>query len=320
MGRAADWLEDRSRRHNLNGLMKSLIIFSLTLLVSGCSLDQSLAIDSGSYVIENQGQEIEGTFSVPVVGLQVNRQTGKVTAFLRSGERYQIPYTARDNGDWPSGCPGNIYSQRMEVFDLGEDGPTAKILGLDSPILVRNCPADPYQLVLRQDGELGGASTACPYPETCLYFRPSESPSRSDNPCQDLTIKLEELEREKSAAESWADALARGYGPGVWYFSELERPIFHHSPQSESLESIVTELNSLFSEDSLPTILLKGESDLIVQVGVSDDLQLTQGMGSSGAQAYLQVVLYSLTSLPGIDCVDFDFVEGDHARPGIYCR
>lgn len=297
-----------------------IFITTLIILVSGCSLDRSLAIDAGSYAAESPGQEIKSPFPGQVLGLEVDRQEELVTVLLRSGQRIQIPFVARDRRDWPTGCPGNIYSQRMEVFDLELDDRAAEILELDSPILVRNCPADPYRLVLRQDGELGGSSTACPFPEVCRYFQPSEFIDQSANPCQDLALMLEELEREKNDSENWADALARGYGPGVWYFSEQERPLFHHSPQSESLESITAELNSLFSEDDLPTILLKGETDSIVQVGVSDDLQLTQRMGSSGAQAYLQVVLYSLTSLPGIDCVDFDIVEGDHASPGIYCR
>ena len=45
-----------------------------------------------------------------------------------------------------------------------------------------------------------------------------------------------------------------------------------------------------------------------------------QGIGSTGANEYLARVTLSLTSVPGIHSVDFDFAEGDHATPGKYDR
>jgi spore germination protein GerM len=47
---------------------------------------------------------------------------------------------------------------------------------------------------------------------------------------------------------------------------------------------------------------------------------LTQRMGSSGAQAYLASVTFTLTENPRIKKVNFIFEEGDHAMPGIYSR
>jgi spore germination protein GerM len=48
--------------------------------------------------------------------------------------------------------------------------------------------------------------------------------------------------------------------------------------------------------------------------------QVTQSMGSSGAQDYLASVTYSLTENRQIKKVNFIFEEGDHAVPGIYTR
>jgi hypothetical protein len=108
----------------------------------------------------------------------------------------------------------------------------------------------------------------------------------------------------------------------VWYFNPdgSPYPLFHHTPSQASLKGIAEELNALLAEEAAPQIILDGVESTTVRVRLTDDTALTQRMGSAGAQAYLQVVLYSLTSLPEIDCVDFDFVEGDHAQPGLYCR
>jgi hypothetical protein len=43
-------------------------------------------------------------------------------------------------------------------------------------------------------------------------------------------------------------------------------------------------------------------------------------MGSHGATSYINTVIYSITSIKDIDCIWFDFVKGDHAVPGEYCR
>lgn len=151
------------------------------------------------------------------------------------------------------------------------------------------------------------------------------SPTPAEDCCGDLEAvgyQIEELERQNAELESWSDQLVEGYGPGVWYFSPsgLFYPVFHHTPAETSLEGIAAELNQMLLDEVAPQIILAGQDGSTVRIQLSDDAALTQQMGSSGAQSYLQVVLYSLTSLPGIDCVDFDFQEGDHAQPGLYCR
>jgi len=154
---------------------------------------------------------------------------------------------------------------------------------------------------------------------------PTATDQLTDRPCPEaetLGYQVEELERRNTELQAWADQLAAGYGPGVWYFNPngTAYPLFHHNPADPSLEGIAAELNQMLSEEVAPQILLDGVEGSTVQIRLSDDAALTQRLGSAGAQAYLQVVLYSLTSLPEIDCVDFDFLEGDHAQPGLYCR
>ena len=55
-------------------------------------------------------------------------------------------------------------------------------------------------------------------------------------------------------------------------------------------------------------------------VKIADARYLTSGSGTEGANAYMAEVTFSLTELQGIKEVDFSFIEGDHARPGVYTR
>jgi len=57
-----------------------------------------------------------------------------------------------------------------------------------------------------------------------------------------------------------------------------------------------------------------------IYVKIADATYLTQEMGSSGAHMYLFEATYAYTELDGIEVVDFNFVEGDHAIPGTYTR
>jgi hypothetical protein len=47
---------------------------------------------------------------------------------------------------------------------------------------------------------------------------------------------------------------------------------------------------------------------------------LTLRSGSFGAAAYLADATFTMTSLDGIDRVNLDFPDGDHASPGFYSR
>jgi len=285
---------------------------------SGCSSQKNLTIKGGSYTVKNN-QEIGLLVPGPFIeAIEVEREQGVVVFSFRKGETLGIPFSPRKREDWPVGCPGNVYSQRMEIFDLTVDEKTGAILGLINPVLIRNCPENPYQLILREDGEIGGSFTACSSPAECLYFVPDQQGEMLS--CQGLELLVEELDREKSAVESWAEQLVDGYGPGVWYFNTAESPLFHHQPESLTLDAIVKELNELFRADRIPTIQVEGQTGSTIRVSISDHQLLTQGLESAGARGYLQVVLYSLASLPGIDCVDFQFPAGDHAQPGIICR
>lgn len=55
-------------------------------------------------------------------------------------------------------------------------------------------------------------------------------------------------------------------------------------------------------------------------VKIPDAEYLTQRMGTSGADEFMISSTFTLTELPDIRYVDFDFEIGDHASPGTYTR
>ena len=82
-------------------------------------------------------------------------------------------------------------------------------------------------------------------------------------------------------------------------------------------KEIVNGLNRTRSAASIEYVTQRGP---IVFPGVKDAERLTQQMGTTGACQYLAGVVLSLTSLPGVEVVHFDFPAGDHASPGFYTR
>jgi hypothetical protein len=55
-------------------------------------------------------------------------------------------------------------------------------------------------------------------------------------------------------------------------------------------------------------------------VTIPESTMLTQQMGTTGADEYLSVATFTLTEVETINYVHFEFIEGDHARPGTYNR
>jgi hypothetical protein len=72
--------------------------------------------------------------------------------------------------------------------------------------------------------------------------------------------------------------------------------------------------------DAPPKVKLLYVKKNIASVEVINAEYLTQRMGSSGAQAYIASVTFTLTENPQIKRVNFIFEEGDHAMPGTYSR
>lgn len=118
----------------------------------------------------------------------------------------------------------------------------------------------------------------------------------------------------------WADSMVKSLGQGIWYPGETVYPVFAKTVKTGNVEMLIEELNRKFRADKLPEVLYLGMENGKIQIGVSNDSQLTSGMGSSGAISYMNAVTFTLGSFPGVEQIEFKFEEGDHAAPGVYTR
>jgi hypothetical protein len=84
-----------------------------------------------------------------------------------------------------------------------------------------------------------------------------------------------------------------------------------------SVQNIIQLINTNY--DSIHIDFVKISHDTIY-IHIPNSQMLTERIGSTGAQMYMASATYSLTEIKGIKYVNFDFIEGDHAAPGVYDR
>ncbi len=153
-----------SNKPSANKLKATVLLpILIAMILSACRLNRWLPLESGVYS-PTSGAMTTGSIET----LQLNSESQVATFHLTDGSRIVVSISARDRTDWPSGCPANIGSSNMEVLDINEE--TLVIAGqrFDDPILVRNCPAEPEQIALREDGLMGGGGGACANISKCL--------------------------------------------------------------------------------------------------------------------------------------------------------
>ena len=142
-----------------------VLVFILGVSLTGCRFDGWLPLEPGVY-----GPTPRAMTSGAIETLQVNRDSQLATFHLADGSRTVVSFSSRDREEWPSGCPANIGSSIMEVLVINEETLVIAGLRFDHPILVRDCPAEPEQIALREDGLVGGGGSACANTGNCLHF------------------------------------------------------------------------------------------------------------------------------------------------------
>ena len=144
--------------------------------------------------------------------------------------------------------------------------------------------------------------------------------SQLEKAVQRLHIEKEMLAAKQNECDQWSKKIIANHGVGVWYIDEFTLPVFVKSMPNATVVDIIRELNQRYEKDRLPKLVFKKTVKRTAVISVDDVAYLTQQMGTHGATSYIQSALFSITSVAGIDCVLFDFKEGDHAIPGKYCR
>ena len=80
---------------------------------------------------------------------------------------------------------------------------------------------------------------------------------------------------------------------------------------------IIELLNKKYSGIKMKYVRMQGDT---IVTRIDDAMQLTQSIGTSGAESYLAEATFSLTEIPSIKAVKIEFEEGDHAMPGTFTR
>lgn len=83
------------------------------------------------------------------------------------------------------------------------------------------------------------------------------------------------------------------------------------------IDSIIKGLNYRFQDVTIEKVKLTNDT-LYAKIG--DSKYLTEQMGSTGSAAYIAETVVNITSVPGINYVNLDFKQGDHASPGVYAK
>ncbi len=141
--------------------------------------------------------------------------------------------------------------------------------------------------------------------------------SKKETPADDPV----ETFHEKTVLKSEDSVKYKNALAPIWeYDPDLEIPVKVREIDTETLtaQQLIDILN--FQNEGkvyLKYIELSGDT---LSVKIDNSTYLTQQMGTTGADSYLSVATYTLTELEYVNKVNFDFVEGDHARPGIYSR
>jgi histidinol dehydrogenase len=84
-----------------------------------------------------------------------------------------------------------------------------------------------------------------------------------------------------------------------------------------SAKNVIALINN--NDDSIHVDYIKTSHDTIY-VNIPNSEMLTARIGDTGAEMFMASTTFSLTELKGINYVNYNFKEGEHASPGVYDR
>jgi hypothetical protein len=153
---------------------KVIVAFAMLVecVLAGCAMNKQVEIEPGVYVVVPGPGEANKIAMRVIKQMEIDRDKRIMILTLLDNSKIHAEFVPRDRAEWPTGCPTNVASTRMEVLDIEGASLTIAQLTLSNPILVRDCPSDRVRVLLRQDGQIGGGGAACNWPLECVFFRP----------------------------------------------------------------------------------------------------------------------------------------------------
>ena len=148
--------------------LTALGLIILLALLAGCGANRRVEVSAGDYVPVRNANTPDDTSAIETV--RVYRENQIAWFALTDGTQNIVPFSVRGKAAWPTGCPTNINATRMEVLELETEALVIASTTFENPVLVRNCPPEPEEIVLRSDGEIGGGGNACIGATVCVPF------------------------------------------------------------------------------------------------------------------------------------------------------
>jgi len=187
---------------------KAMVVLSIVVgcALTGCSMNRWVEVESGTYVtLRSTGSAVQaGPRALQEVKIDRDQQTA--TFGLADGSEIVTSFVPRVRAEWPSGCPANLGSTRMEVLDIEKERLIVGTVAFSDPILVRDCPRAPFRLVLRENGAIGGGGGACVDQDGCIFFRPSKPTASLSDPMKGYELYSWYVEEESE----WCYTLTPG--------------------------------------------------------------------------------------------------------------
>jgi hypothetical protein len=131
--------------------------------------------------------------------------------------------------------------------------------------------------------------------------------------------KVEEAE-VTNVIDSIPDADSSNLGP-IWtydYDADAVKYIDSAGAGARSIGELVDIVNDRY-RNKVDLHFEKQQGDTVF-VKIDSANYLTKQMGSAGARDFMAVTTFTLTEADNVHYVFFDFIEGDHASPGVYSR
>lgn len=141
-------------------MRRPALVLLLALLLAGCARQRWLKVESGEYTRVLGTDEASRAAARHIRSLRVDHEAATATITLDDGSQILLALVARARSEWPAGCPTNFVNYQLEVLDVEASNLTIASMTFQEPVLVRNCPGDPREIVLREDGPTGGSGSA----------------------------------------------------------------------------------------------------------------------------------------------------------------
>jgi hypothetical protein len=151
------------------------LVVLLGSLLTGCLTDRRVDVAAGEYAPVH-GAGSSGLASA-IQAVRVDRDNHTAWFMLTDGSQVIVSLTPLPRAEWPPGCPTNVGSTYMELLHIEEQALTIASTTFHRPVLVRNCPPDPVEIVLRSGGEIGGSGDACTGAGECIPLETASGPT-----------------------------------------------------------------------------------------------------------------------------------------------